>query len=1078
MKFIHYKLLLCFLLVHLPYVNAQELKITGTIVDNTDFPIPGVNVSIKDSNIGTITDLDGNFTLVAPGPKSVLITSFVGYVTRQIAIGNKKHFNIVLEDNEQALSEVVVVGFGTQKKENLTGAVKSVDVKVLDSRPITSATSGLQGAVGGLNITNDNGGAPGQKMDINIRGVGSIGEGSTAKPLVLIDGVEGDLSLINPGDIENISVLKDAAAASIYGSRAPFGVILVTTKKGEKGFRISYNGNIRLQNPLNTPNMVDSYTHALVSNEANRNAGGGNLFAQGMLDKILAYQEGRKMYNSKGEDMNIHWGTGPRTEENDDWEWESGTWANTNWYDVYLKKVSYSQENNLSISGGTDKLTYFLSGRYYNQNGLYNFMKDDYTTIGVNGSFDFKINKIVTFGWNIRFNDETSDRPAAMNDLFFRNLSKLFPTTPLQMPNGDYNSYSFIPALRDGGQQITKNQQIQNIFKLTIEPVKNWKIYSTFANRVEIPTYTRQYKKLTEVLPNGNVGYIPVLKGISSGVYKVNEHNNGFVVEPKAGHNWYEKHHGKVIYNNFNALSDYELNWQKNYFKVLGGMQVEYYSTAKTLLGSTDILSDDTPFIPTSSDNLLRLENLGEWSSIGLFARLNYSYDNRYLFEANIRTDAASRFPSNQRWGVFPSFSLGWNIAQESFFEALQERGFDMLKLRGSYGTLGNQNTSMYPYFQKINTSSPNYTFDGGITDGLIAPNPFSTNITWEKIETIDIGLDLAFLSNRLSASFDWYQRKTKNMIGPAISLPSIFGAVVPKENNAELRTRGWEFEAIWRDRVGKDWSYEVGFILSDYKDIVTKYDSPDNALNGYYKNKILGDIYGFRVQGIAKNDNEMNEWLKNNDQSSISNTWGGGDFMYIDQNGDNKITMGAKTLDDPGDLTVIGNTTPRFQYSLRGSLNLKYLDFSMFWQGIGKRDLYFESSTFDGIGDAYDRPFAKEHLDYFRFADNPFGENLDSYYARPRTDNANNLPNDYYLQSGAYLRLKNVTLGYTLPQKLKYKNLIKSLRLYVSAENLLTITPLRVFDPEAIGLSTASWGLGLTYPMFRTFSVGLSLTL
>ncbi len=1059
-------------------VNAQNIKITGTVVDNTDYPIPGVNISIKDSDRGTITDMDGHFSIAAPSTKSILSVSFIGYATQNIIIGNKTNFHIVLEDDAQVLNEVVVVGFGTQKKENLTGAVKSVDVKVLDSRPITSAASGLQGAVGGLNITNDNGGAPGQKMDINIRGVGSIGEGSTAKPLILIDGIEGDLSLVNPSDIENISVLKDAAAASIYGSRAPFGVILVTTKKGNKGFSISYNGNVRLQNPLNTPNMVDSYTHALVSNEANRNSGGGDLFGQGMLNKILAYQNGQKMFDNKGQDMNIHWGTGPRTEENDDWEWESGTWANTNWYDVYLKKASYSQEHNLSLNGGSEKLTYFLSGRYYRQNGLYNFMKDDYTTIGVNGNFDFKVNRMVTFGWNIRFNDETSDRPSAMNDLFFRNLSKLFPTTPLTMPNGDYNSYSFIPAMQNGGQQITKNQQLQNIFKLTIEPLKGWKIYSTFANRVEMPNYTRQFKQLTEVLPNGNIGFIPVLKGLSSGVYKINTHNTGFNIEPKIGDRWYEKHHGKIIYNNFNALTDYELTLNKNYFKVLGGVQVEYYSTNKSLLGSTNILSDETPFIPTSSDNMLRLENRGEWASVGLFGRFNYNFDNRYLFEANIRSDAASRFPSNQRWGVFPSFSVGWNIAQERFFERLQARGFDMFKLRGSYGTLGNQNTSMYPYFQKVNTSSPNYTFDGNATDGLIAPDPFSTNITWEKIETIDVGIDLAFLSNRLSASFDWYQRTTKNMIGPAISLPSIFGATIPKENNAELRTRGWELEAIWRDRVGKDWTYEIGFILSDYQDVVTKYDSPDNALNGYFKNKLLGDIYGFKVNGIAKNDNEMNDWLKSNDQSSISNTWGGGDFMYIDQNGDNKITMGAKTLDDPGDLVVIGNTTPRFQYSMRGSMTWKYLDFSMFWQGIGKRDLYFESSTFDGIGDAYDRPLAKEHMDYFRFADNPFGENLNGYYARPRTDNANNIPNDYYLQKGSYLRLKNVTIGYTLPQNAKNQKLIKALRVYVSGENLLTISSLRMFDPEAIGLSTATWGLGMTYPMFRTFSLGLSLTL
>ena len=1079
MKILFIKLFLCGLMFCATTVFAQELKITGVVVDYENIGLPGVNVTLKGSTVGTITDIDGNFIIKVPSRKSVLTFSFIGYASQEIAVGDRTSLHIKMTEDSKMIDEVVVVGFGTQKKENLTGAVKSVDVKVLDSRPITSTVSGLQGAVAGLNITNDNGGAPGQKMSMNIRGAGSISAGSSSGPLVLIDGIEGDLSLVNPNDIENISVLKDAAAASIYGSRAPFGVILVTTKTGKKGLSVSYSGNVRMQNPLNTPHMVDSYTHALVSNEANRNAGGGDLFGQGMLDKILAYQQGREMYDSKGEKMNIGWGTGPRTEDKVDWEWESGTWANTNWYDVYLKNLSYSQEHNISLDGGSEKITYFVSGRYYQQNGLYNFMKDNYATLTLNGNFNFKINDVVSFSWATRLVNETTDKPSAMNDLFFRNLSKLFPTTPLTMPNGDYNAYSFVPALRDGGQQVTKNQVLYNQLKLTVEPVKNWKIYVDFANRSEVPTYTRQFKQLTEVLPNGNLGFIPVLKGLSSGKYEINKDNSGFTVEPNSGDRWYEKHHGKVAYYNANARTDYEKTFGKHYFKVLVGAQLEYYSTEKTQVGTTGIISDDTPFLSVDSKNkVLRLENRGEWTTLGFFSRINYSWNDRYLLEANFRADGASRFPSNKRWGYFPSFSVGWNIAQEDFFEKLRDKGFDMFKLRGSYGSLGNQNVGMYQYFQHIKTSTPAYTFDGGETNGLLAPDPFSTNITWETIETIDLGLDLAFLSNRLNTSFDWYQRTTKDMVGPAQSLPAVFGATPPDENNAELRSRGWEFEIVWRDRVGKDWNYEIGASLSDYQDVVTKYNSPDNALKGYYKGKRLGDIYGYRVHGIAKNDDEMNAWLVNHDQTNISKVWGGGDFMYEDLNGDKGITDGAKTLDDPGDMTVIGNTTPRFQYSFRGSLRWKFLDFSMFWQGIGKRDLYFESSTFDGMGDAYDRPIAEEHMDYFRYADSLFGENLDAYYARPRTDAANNKPNDYYLQSGAYLRLKNVTVGYTLPSNTRLNKLVKTLRVYVSGENLFTFTPLRVFDPEAIGLSTATWGLGLTYPMFRTFSVGLSVTL
>ena len=394
---------------------------------------------------------------------------------------------------------------------------------------------------------------------------------------------------------------------------------------------------------------------------------------------------------------------------------------------------------------------------------------------------------------------------------------------------------------------------------------------------------------------------------------------------------------------------------------------------------------------------------------------------------------------------------------------------------------MGNQNTkNIYPYFEHVETGTPSYTFDGSQIGSILAPKPFSTSITWETVKTIDLGLDIALLSNRLSASFDWYQRTTEEMVGPAKALPNVFGADVPDTNNAEFRTTGWELEIAWRDRINSDWSYEISASVSDYTEKILKYDSADKPLKEgkFFTGKHFGDIYGYRVHGIAKNDDEMNEWIAaGHDQSAFSKVWGGGDFMYEDLNNDGKIDNGSNTWDNRGDLDVIGNSTPRYQYGFRGSLVWKFIDFSMFWQGIGKRDLYFTASNFDGIGDAYDRPIAEEHMDYFRYADNYFGENLDAYYARPRTDAANNQVNDYYLQNGAYLRLKNVTIGYTLPQNLRVSKIIKKLRVYVSGENLLTFSPLRIYDPEAIGLSSATWGPGMTYPMFRTYSIGLSAT-
>lgn len=1087
MKNLFIRMLLCGFSFLALNVYAQKIEVSGKVIDSSKEGVIGASVQVKGTNIGTVTDVDGNFSISVPNKNAVLRITLMGMQPQEVTVGNKtKGLVISLSEDSKLLQEVVVVGFGTQKKENLTGAVKSVDTKVLESRPITSAVAGLQGAVAGLNISNDAGGAPGQSLQINIRGVGSIGQGSSSSPLILIDGVEGDLSLVNPNDIANISVLKDAAAASIYGSRAPFGVVLVTTKSGKKGMSVSYNGNIRFQNPLNTPDIVDSYTHAIVTNDANKNSGAGLFYNKQQLDKILAYQRGEKGDPNDEDGKWLEYGTGPRDKNNDEWTWQDATWGNTDWYDVWLKDFSYSQEHNVSMDGGTDKYNYFVSGRYYKQNGLYNFIKDDFTTLSVNGNFNYKVNKYVTFNWNTRWVNESTDKPTVMDGLFFHNLSRTRPTVPLYMPNGEYNKTSLIPALRDGGQVVDKNSLLYNTFKLTVEPVKDWKLYADFSHRMESPIYTRQLKKVYETLPSGNISPINLFEGMGAGELKANA-NGTFTVRTNPGESYFERMNGRRNYINFSARTDYEKKIKNHYFKVLLGYQMEYYSNENTRVGSNDILSDDHPYIPQSSATVLRSEKKYEWSTLGLFSRLNYSYADRYLLELNFRGDAASRFPEDKRWGYFPSFSVGWNIAQENFFEGLREKGFDMLKLRGSYGSLGNQNTtSAYPYFQQITTSNPygGYVFDNATATAIQAPNPYSSSITWETIQTTDVGIDVALLSNRLNASFDWYERATKDMIGPSKSLPNVFGAPVPQTNNAELKTKGWEFEIIWRDRVNKDLSYEVSASLSDNTTKVTRYDSPDGSLSNpdgiprdeiYYQGKDIGEIWGYRVKGIAKSDNEMNDWLAIHPQKALGDYWGGGDLMYENLDNDPEINAGGNTIYSPGDRTIIGNSTPRYRYGFRAAITYKAFDFSMFWQGVGKRDMYFNSSTFFGVGGQWDRAITTDHLDYFRYADHIYGENLDAYYPRPRIDANNKWANDRYLQNASYLRLKNVTIGYNMPKSVKLGKCIKGLRIYVSGENLLTFTNLRCYDPESV--SGAGWGEGKTYPMYRTYSAGMNLT-
>ncbi len=1058
---------------------AQSIKATGQVVDDAGLGIPGVSVALKGSpSVGTITDLNGNFTLVVTGKKPVLEISFIGYKKEEIPVTKEKILNIVLHEDAQQLDEVVVVGFGSQKKENLTGAVKSVDTKVLASRPITSVVDGLQGAVAGLNITNDMGGAPGQKMEINIRGLGledidNDGTGSKATPLVLIDGMEGDLSTINPNDIESISVLKDAAAASIYGSRAPYGVVLVTLKKGERGVSISYSGNVRISQPINTPKMVDSYRYALAVNDAFTNAGSGTQINN--LDYIKAYMDGTTLPDVE----NLDWGIkaqDPDANGNVYWIGDQQCWANTDWYDVHLKKTTYSQEHNLSLSGGSDKFSYYVSGRYLGQNGLFRYSDDKYESFSLNGNFTMKINKYVSVYWTTRMLLDQNQKPSAMNDLFFHNLGRIYPMIPLTYPNGEYHGSSLINALQNGGEQIKNGKSFNNQGKVIIEPIKDWKVYVDFSSRIESPNDSRQFKKIYFTQPDGRVIAGNVLKDVTP---KHEPKDDGtFNIQPGNGESYYEVGNGRVNYWNFSARTDYEKKIEDHFFKVLVGTQSEYYYTTTSRVGCQVVVSDETPWIVNDPTNLTS-EIKSEWSTLGIFSRINYSFANRYLVEVNLRGDAASRFPSDKRWGFFPSFSAGWNIAEEPFFSKIKDWGWDMFKIRGSYGTLGNQNTnSNYPYYQKMKTQNmSDYVFGDNAAIKLPVPAPFSTDITWETVQHINLGLDLALFNGRLNFTGELYERKTKDMVGPAISVPAVYGASVPKTNNGELRTRGWEVELRWADRIGKNWSYEISGTLSDFKSVITKYDAPDKSLSKYYSGKVLGDIWGLKVVGIAQSDKEMADYQAIHDQGGVgTGLWGGGDFMYANLDGDPAITKGSETLDSHGDLSVIGNTTPRFSYGLRGSVTYKSFDFSCFFQGVAKRDIYIGSSTFFGVSGNWNRTVYEEHMDYFRYADHPLGANSDSYYARIRTDANNSQCNDRYLQDASYLRLKNLTIGYTLPKIPKLKGLVKKLRIYASGENLFTFTNLLIFDPEAFGSDSQDYGSGKTYPMYRTFSIGLNV--
>lgn len=1062
------KLLITLTFLCLSLFYAAAVEVTGVVYEPTGEPAIGASVTEKDNpGKGVVTDIDGNFRIDVKSLKSVLTVSYVGMQSEDVSLNGRSHVEITLKNSGVNLDEVVIVAYGTQKKINATGAVKTIDNSALESRPISNAVQGLQGVVAGLNITNDRGGAPGQGMAINIRGAGTLGD-SSSSPLVLIDGMEGDLSTINPNDIANISVLKDAAASSIYGSRAPFGVILVTTKSGEVGTQVSYTGNLRIAQPINVPHMVNGYESALMTNDAYLNSGGNAPYSSEHIKKIQAFMRGENE------------GITESAWDKNHWYKDQASWASTDWYDVHLKKHVISQEHNATVSGANEKINYYFSGNYLNQGGLFKFADEEYQRLALTGKVNIKFNKYVSFNWSTKIVATENEKPSALNDLFYHNLGRRYITIPVNLPSdskaaGTYHYQSLIPALLEGGRQDSKTQQFYNQGALTITPLTDWNIHVDISSRIEHDPYTRQFKPVYQILPDGSLEAIPVLEGLTDS-HTVDDNGN-FNVQPSAGESYFETMKHYENYFSTNVYTDYMKRFGKHELKFLAGMQTESFHYERLRAASWAIAVPETPFIPSAvgDSKTMVSEKKEEWSNVGIFGRINYNFDDRVMLEVNIRTDGASRFPKDQRWGWFPSFSAGWNIAQEPFWESLYNT-VNYLKLRASYGTLGNQNTNLYyPYFQKMTIYPGMPVLDGAPSARLPMYNTFSKKLTWERIETINFGLDWGIFNNRLNGVFEVYQRTTKDMVGPALALAGVFGATAPRTNNAELRNRGWELEIGWHDHINRDWTYGITATLSDYKAIVTKYDTPDNKISGYYKNKDLGEIWGYRWNGIAQSDAEMEAYLANVDQSAIGKNWGGGDVMYKDLNGDHKVNRGSSTLDDHGDLERIGNSTPRFAYSATLEASWKFIDMRIYIQGIGKRDFMFSgSSPFFGISEEWQRSLYKEHLDYFRFAGSELGANLNPYYGRLRIDGNNIQDCDHYLQDASYVRLKNLQIGFTLPRNTHLAKYVKKARLYVSGENLLTHTNLKIFDPEAIN---GDWGAGKAYPQYRTWSVGLEMT-
>ncbi len=1056
-----------------PIEQPQKYTISGKVSDETEATVPGVNIRVKGTSIGTITNLDGYYSLELDKEDVTLVFSFIGYITQEIPVNAAtKTLNVNLIEDVQGLEEVVVVGYGTQKKVNLTGAVDVVSGEEMTNRPAANVGEILQGISPSLNISVSSlGGEPGASIgeesgassSWNIRGVGSLSGASS--PLILVDGVEMDPNNLDPQSIESVSILKDAAAAAVYGSRAPFGVVLITTKRGtSKGnIRVNVSSNFGFSNPINLPRFADSRDLVEAFNIADENAGLPHKFDDDQIARIEAYKEGTYTPGYDTSDVYTSmWGG--RHQGNSNNHWIS---------DEYYKKNSLRQKHNVSLQGGGEITQFFISAGLFDQEGNFKYGNDEFRRNNIMANITTHPTSWLKFDFSTKYAKSNADHPTAPfgqgKNKFYQETMIYWPMAPKYDLDGNILN-PYIIVLKDGGREKYEMDDLWFTTGAEIEPIKGWKTGFSYNYNYAARRHTKHLKEVWVDVPNGSQGNI----GNAS--------------------NTFEEKMRAERYSMFNATSMYDININNHYIKGLVGYEQELKNYNELSGKRNDLISNTVPAIATGTGAIDVDDKMGHWSTQAVFGRINYNYKEKYLVELNARYNGSSRFQEGSRWGLFPSVSAGYNISRENFWKPLADV-VNTFKIRGSYGSLGNQGVPNYLYLANMDIRStyPRWTFGGSSLPMVAyAPKSSSTNLTWETVTTIDIGIDAGFFDNRLTTTFDLFKRDVVDMFGPAQIRPSVLGAKVAQENNAEASTNGFEFSIEWRDKVSADFSYNVRFTLGDSKTKVTKYINEEGSIGSWrntyfekyswYEGKEVGEIWGYTTDGIIQEEGEDIP-----DQSDFYPTWGPGDIKYADLDGNDTINGGSYTISDHGDLSIIGNSQPRYNYSISAGFNWKNIDFNMFWQGVGKRDLIVPYNARFGVAfwgitnNASNSTMFEQQLDFWRPTDDQsvLGSNTNGYYPKPYFTGENSksrIAQSRYLLNAAYIRLKNIQIGYTLPKELSNRAGIEKVRFYFSGENMLTLTKLtKLLDPET---SIASGiNMGQIYPLSKTVSFGINLT-
>lgn len=1006
--------------------------ISGTVTDRKGQPVIGATVKVKeDVRKNAVTDIDGNFKLSDIPDSCTLQVSYIGFMPMETKVTpDKSEYSIIMQVNHSVLDEVVVVGYATQKKVDLTGAVSSVSVDALEDRPITNATNALAGLAAGLTVTNSGGNTPGfEAQSILVRGQGTL---NNAAPLVVVDGMTGiALSDINPQDIENISVLKDAASAAIYGSRAANGVILVTTRHGsERAPRVTYSGNVSFETIAKRLNLVTDYADFMeIQNDGLVANGQAPRFSQGKIDEWR---------NDAGRNPTIY--------------------PNTDWQDHIYRNPSVVQNHNLSVTGGSKTVKYNISLGYVNNPGMIYYT--DYKRYQLRSNIDVNIKPWLSVGTNlfgyIDENNPSSENAAAGGDVIFG--SGAFNTVP------GMTLYDPATGLY-GGIQNPEEENVSNF-----NPYRRQWFYDT-----DYPTKTKRsvMKLYARLMP---VKGLTIQGSFSYNHWERNvEHHltdrdlfrftfdGPVLIREGVVRTYIRRYNYKNIFRSSELTARYKFNVSKLGVDLFAGMSQEYNKYDQDYYIKYDLVDPSLGAIDAGMTNGSITGNYNEWAMRSYFGRVNLNWDNRYLLEANLRADGSSKFAPGHRWGYFPSVSAGWRISEENFMQNTSS-WLNQLKLRASYGSLGNNATTSYYMYQSL-FATANYILNGNIAGGLAQTVLANPSLTWEKTYMTNIGLDFAFLNNRLSGSVDIYNKDTKGIL---ISLPAPLEhgtSVVPNQNAGEVNNKGFELDLRWNDRIGKV-SYNVGFNMGFVNNKVTKFQGDVSSISGVYKTqegKPINQLYVITVDRIVRDQSDLDYVQslvdRNPDYFASYQRPELGDFLYRDANGDGKL--------DTNDRVEIGyGTLPRLSYGANLGLAWNGFDFSVLFQGVGNHQVYYNNQAFRFVT-VMGQSLIKDITDNAWTPENPYNSKYP--ILRNNANGKNNIASDAFVHNAAYFRCKNIQLGYTVPKKITKKFFVENLKVYASIDNLFTITDFPGFDPEV--------GANVGYPSVRQYSVGLNVS-